>query len=123
MLRTLKVAHRQAVKFKTPAANQLHALVMIAPEQLRADLRRISARRLARKASRLRCGSELADSTAATKFALRSVARRYLRLSEEIAALKEQIERLVKQMFPELVTLEGVGPDSDTAATIIIVAA
>ena len=38
MLRALKVARRSAVKARTQSANQLHALVMTAPEQLRADL-------------------------------------------------------------------------------------
>jgi transposase len=120
MLRALKVARRSAVKAKTQAANQLHALVMTAPERLRADLRRLAVKRLAEKASRFRCEAEPADPTAATKFALRSVARRYLGLSEEIANLEEQIERLVRETSPSLVALEGVG--SDTAATLLIVA-
>jgi transposase len=59
--------------------------------------------------------------SAATKFALRSVARRYQQLSEEISELEEQIERLlVREASPDLVALEGVGPD--TAATLMIVA-
>jgi len=120
MLRALKVARRSAVKARTQAANQLHALVMTAPEQLRADLRGLPAKKLVQKASRFRCGPELADPTAATKFALRSVARRYRQLSEEVSGLEEQIERLVKEASPELVALEGVGPD--TAATLMIVA-
>jgi transposase len=120
MLRALKVARRSAVKAKTQAANQLHALVMTAPERLRADLRELAAKRLVEKASRFRCEAEPADPTAATKFALRCVARRYQQLSEEIAELEEQIERLVRGTSPELVALEGVGPD--TAATLMIVA-
>jgi transposase len=119
MLRALKVARRSAVKARTQAANQLHALVMTAPERLRADLRGLPAKRVAEKASRFRCKAELADPTAATKFALRSVGRRYRQLAEEIAGLKEQIERLVEEASPELVALEGVGPD--TAATLMIV--
>jgi transposase len=120
MLRALKVARRSAVKARTQAANQLHALVMTAPERLRTDLRGLPVKRLAEKASRFRCEVEPADPTAATKFALRSVARRYQRLSEEIADLQEQIQRLVREASPNLVTLEGVGPD--TAATLMIVA-
>ncbi len=120
MLRALKVARRSAVKARTQAANQLHALVMTAPEQVRSDLRGLPAKKLVRKASRFRCRPELADPTVATKFALRSVARRYRQLSKEISALEEQIERLVKESSPELVALEGVGPD--TAATLMIVA-
>ena len=120
MLRALKVARRSAVKAKTQAANQLHALVMTAPEQVRSDLRGLPAKKLVRKASRFRCRPELADPTVATKFALRSVGRRHQRLSEEIAELEGQIERLVEESSPELVALEGVGPD--TAATLMIVA-
>jgi transposase len=120
MLRALKVARRSALKAKTQAANQLHALVMTAPERLRADLRGLAAKRLAEKASRFRCEAQPADPTAATKFALRSVARRYQQLSEEIAKLEEQIERLVREASPNLVALDGVG--SDTAASLMIVA-
>ncbi len=120
MLRALKIARRSAVKAKTQVANQLHALVSTAPEPLKACLCRLTAAKLAEKVSRFRCGSELADPTAGTKFALRSVARRYVALAEEIADLDEQIARLVKQASPSLVELDGVG--SDTAATLLIVA-
>jgi transposase len=120
MLRALKVARRSAVKARTQAANQLHALMMTAPEKLRADLRALSAKRLAEKASRFRCEAEPDNPTAATKFALRSVARRYQQLSEEIAILEEHIERIVREASPRLVVLEGVGPDS--AATLMLVA-
>jgi transposase len=57
---------------------------------------------------------------AATKFALRSVARRYQRLSEEISELDEQLDRLVTEAAPELVAVEGVG--TDTAASLLIAA-
>ena len=56
----------------------------------------------------------------ATKFALRSVARRYQRLSEEISELDEQLDRLVAEAAPELLAVEGVG--TDTAATLLIAA-
>jgi transposase len=57
---------------------------------------------------------------AATKFALRSVARRHQRLSEEISELDEQLDRLVTEAAPELVAVEGVG--TDTAAALLIAA-
>ena len=120
MLRALKIARRSAVKAKTQAANQLHALVSTAPEKLKAELRNLAAPKLARKASRFRCDARPADPAAATKFALRSVARRYLGLVEELTELQVQIERLVKESSPQLVALDGVGPD--TAATLSIVA-
>jgi hypothetical protein len=36
----------------------------------------------------------------ALKFALRSIARRYLNLSEEIAVLDEQLDQLVSEAAP-----------------------
>ena len=120
MLRALKMARRSAVKARTQAANQLHALVSTAPERLKGELRGLAAKRLAGKASRFRCAVELHDPTAATKLALRCVARRYIALAEEIADLDEQIGRLVERASPSLVALDGVG--SDTAATLLVVA-
>ena len=122
MLRALKIARRSAVKAKTQAANQLYALVSTAPERLKADLRDLAAPKLAQKqkASRFRCDARPADPAAATKFALRSVARRYLGLVQEVTELQVQIERLVKESSPQLVALDGVG--SDTAATLLIAA-
>jgi transposase len=57
---------------------------------------------------------------AATKFALRSVARRHQRLSKEICELDEQLDRLVAEVAPELVAMEGVG--TDTAASLLMAA-
>jgi transposase len=62
----------------------------------------------------------LSDVPAATKFALRSVARRYEALSEEIAELEAHLDRLVAQAAPELISLPGIG--TDNAATLLIVA-
>jgi transposase len=119
-LRALRVARRSAVKARTQAANQLHALVSTAPDELREVLRGLPTKHLAGKAARFRCGVGPADPAAATKFALRSVARRYRALSEEIAELDARIERLAREAAPALVALDGVGPD--TAAALLIAA-
>jgi transposase len=120
-LRALRVARRSAVKARTQAANQLHALLSTAPEELREGLRKLPTKHLAAKAARFRCAADLADPAAATKFALRSVARRYRDLSEEITGLEVQIERVASEAAPELSALKGgVGPD--TAATLLIAA-
>jgi transposase len=57
----------------------------------------------------------------ATKFALRSVARRYQQLSKEIVELDEQLDRLVADAAPELIALPGIG-GTDHAATLLSVA-
>ena len=120
MIRTLRTTRRCAVKARAGAANQLQTLLVTAPEGLKSDLCGLSTARLVEKASRLRPGANPSNVEAATKFALRSVARRYQQLSEEISELDEQLDRLVTEAAPELVAVEGVG--TDTAASLLIAA-
>jgi transposase len=120
MIRTLRAARRSAVKARTQAANQLQGLRVTAPEQLRRRLRGLSTKELVSVAARFRLAGDPSDVPSATKFALRSVARRYETLSAEIAELDAHLGRLVEQAAPELISLPGIGTDS--AATLLIVA-
>lgn len=120
MIRALRAARRSAIKARTQAANQLQGLRVTAPEELRLRLRGLSTKELVAVAARFRLGDDPRDVPTATKFALRSVARRYEALSEEIAQLDAQLDRLVAQAAPELVCLAGIG--TDHAATLLIVA-
>ena len=67
-LRALRVARRSAVKARTQATNQLHALLSTAPDELREGLRGLPTKHLAGKAVRFRCGSGRLDPTAATRW-------------------------------------------------------
>jgi transposase len=120
MIRTLRITRRSAVKARAQAANQLQALLITAPEGLKSELCQLSTARVVEKASRLRPGATPSDVEAATKFALRSVARRHRQLSEEISELDEQLDRLVSELAPELVEVEGIG--TDVAASLLIAA-
>jgi transposase len=120
MIRTLRAARRSAVKAQAQAANQLKALLITAPERLKSELRRLSTTRLVARSSRFRPGTDLANVEAATKFAMRSIARRYQQLSEEIFELDEQLNRLVAEAAPGLVAVEGIS--TDTAASLLIAA-
>jgi transposase len=120
MIRALRAARRSAIKARTQAANQLQALRVTAPEQLRRRLRGLSTKELASAAARFRLADVPRDVPTATRFALRSVARRYGVLSEEIAELEAHLDRLVAEAAPGLVSLPGIGTDS--AATLLIVA-
>jgi len=71
-------------------------------------------------AARFRLKDVPDDVWEATRFALRSGARRYEVLSEEIAQLSVQLDRLVLETAPQLVSLPGIG--TDHAATLLIVA-
>jgi transposase len=108
------------MKARTQASNQLQGLRVTAPEKLRHRLRALSTKELVGVAARFRLGDDPRDVPAATKFALRSVARRYEALSREIGQLDAQLDRLVGQVAPELVCLAGIG--TDHAATLLIVA-
>jgi len=120
MIRALRKARCSAIKARTQAANQLQGLRVTAPEQLRRRLRGLSTKELVSVAARFRLADGPNDVPTATKFALRSVARRYETLSAEIAELDAHLDRLVAQAAPELVSLPGIGTDS--AATLLIVA-
>src|SRR5215210_693516 len=120
MIRALRAARRSAMKARTQAANQLQGLRVTAPEELLKRLRGLSTKELVSVAARFRLADDPRDVPSATKFALRSVARRYEALSEEIAELDAHLDRLVGQAAPELVSLPGIGTDS--AATLLIVA-
>jgi transposase len=120
MIRALRSARRSAIKARTQAANQLQSLRVTAPEELRHRLRGLSTKELVSVAARFRLGDAPRDVPTATRFALRSVARRYEALSEEIAELEAHLERLVAQAAPELLSLPGIG--TDNAATLLVVA-
>jgi transposase len=120
MIRTLRAARRSAIKARTQAANQLQGMRVTAPEQLRRRLRGLSTKELVCVAARFRFGDDPHEVPTATKFALRSVARRYEALSEEIAEVEVHLDRLVAQAAPELVALPGIG--TENAATLLIVA-
>ena len=120
MIRVLRAARRSAIKARTQAANQLQSLRVTAPEELRHRLRGLSTKELASVAARFRFGDDPRDVPTATKFALRSVARRYEALSAEITELDAHLDRLVARAAPELISLPGLG--TDNATTLLIVA-
>jgi transposase len=86
MIRVLRAARRSAVKARAQAAKQLKGMLITAPEDLRDELRGLSTARLVRRAAGFRPGALPGDVASATKFALRSIARRYVGLSEETAS-------------------------------------
>jgi transposase len=119
MIRALRTARRSAVKARTQAANQLQCLRVTAPDGLRHRLRGLSTKELVAVAARFRLKDDPGDVLEATRFALRSVARRYEVLSEEIAQLEVQLDRLVAETAPKLVSLPGIG--TDHAATLLTI--
>ena len=83
MIRVLKIVKDSAMKARTQAINQMKALVVTAPVELREELTGLDARRLVERCSGFRSG-QLATPAAATKHALRLLARRHSQLTSEI---------------------------------------
>jgi transposase len=92
MIRALRSARRSAVKARVGATNLLKATLVTAPEALRWPLRGLPTKELVAVAARFRPGGDLDDVEAATRFALRSVARRHEALSWEIVELDARLE-------------------------------
>jgi transposase len=109
-IRVLRVARRSAIKARSQAALQLRALVATAPDELRDTLRQLSLDELVTTAARWRPGDPT-DALAATRVALRSIARRHRDLTIEIEALDQHLDHLVATVAPNLVALHGVGTD------------
>jgi transposase len=117
-IRALRVARRSAIKAKTQAANQLHALVLTAPDPLRHQLRSLPLRQLVMTSARFRTAQD--PAVAATKTAMASIARRWQHLDEEIRELDSQLRQLVTTAAPALVARHGVG--IDTAGALLVAA-
>jgi transposase len=62
----------------------------------------------------------LTTPCAATKLAMRELARRWLTLTAEICRLDTELDRLVAQTAPDLTSLLGVG--TDVAGALLVAA-
>lgn len=109
-LRVLLQAREGAVAVRRTGLNQLRALVVTAPEELRERLRGKSRQRLLVTCARLRPHSGQSPERYATALALRTIARRVEQASAEAEVLRSELERLVSELAPQLLSLEGVGP-------------
>lgn len=119
-IRQLKLVRDSAIRSRTAAYNQLHALLVTAPDQLRAQLRELKVGKVVELAANFRPG-DLTDPTQATRLALKSLARRCQTLTAEIAALDSQLETLVAQTAPPAL-LEMCGVGTQTAAQLLVTA-
>ena len=118
-LRVISVARRSAVKAKTQAINQLRAILVSAPEEIRSRLWQIKAEHCVANCADLR---QLGTTThlIALTATLRLLAKRWLMLKAELKELDAELEQLTLKFAPNLREQFGVGPL--TAATLIVAA-
>ena len=118
-IRALRLVIRSAHKARTQAVNQLHALVVTAPDELRERLRPLTVKKLVVTCSSLR-PRPTSDLDELTKTALRETARRIVLLNEQIDRLQPRLRELIEATAPALLERPGIGTDS--AAALLIAA-
>lgn len=107
-IRGLEVVHHGAVKDRTRATNQFKALLVTAPERLRAKLRPLAFSAQLARSRRLGPAEDVVE--AETRLALKELARRIAFLDDQTARLEARIAELAAQASPALIGLCGVGP-------------
>jgi transposase len=119
ILRQTKVAKDTAVKARTQAIITLKALIVTATDDLRAELQGLSKAALRDRCAALRPGA-VTTPLAATKHALRALARRWQTLEAEIKEHEQIIDTLTQAAAPAMRVAFGIGPD--IAAEMLIIA-
>jgi transposase len=118
-LRALHNARRSAVKARTAAMNQIHHMLITAPDPIREKYRPLKEKPLVNALIACRpAGQDL--TTRAVMNALKTLARRHHFLTAQADDLEAQISDLTREANPHLMSIRGVGPS--TAAQLLITA-
>jgi transposase len=105
LLRALLVERASAERARTAVLNQLQALVVTAPPQLRERLGQLHGKQLSERARLLRGSDPLAPL-------LRRLGQRAARLAEELELVDDDLSAILNELAPELLDEYGVGPFS-----------
>ncbi len=120
-LRVLKACRKTAVAARRVALQMIHNTIVCAPDDLRDQLRKLTRMGLVRTLAAWR--PDMADYrsvASAYRITLRSLARRYLELHDEIADLDVMIAAIVDELAPALVARNSIGHES--AAQLLLTA-
>lgn len=120
-LRVLKACRKTAVAARRVALQMIHNTVVCAPDELRDILRKLTRMQLIRTLAAWRPDmTDYRNVASAYRIALKSLARRYLELHDEIADLDATITAIVDELAPALVTRNSIGHVS--AAQLLLTA-
>jgi transposase len=114
-LRVLLLERRSGMRAQSAARNQLHALVVTAPEPLASRLRPLEGERLVAACLRLKPGGRESGVLVPV---LRRLARRVRSLERELREVERELEAIVAALVPEIVAECGAGPL--TAAQLVV---
>jgi transposase len=106
-LRLLLLERRSAVRARTAALNQAHAILLNGPDRLRQHLDRLTGEKLAQRCARLRPRDERERVLVSV---LNRLAARVRLLTRELTQLESELERIVSTLAPDLLAECGVGP-------------
>lgn len=120
-LRHFRMARNSAVKARTQASNQIHSVLSTGPEPVREQLRGKTLLSIVKTAAAFRVsikpGGPVKD---AVRHVLRTLARRWRSLNDEVRTLDAMIASYVLATAPSLLERRGIGPE---VASALLVAA
>jgi len=119
-LRALKLVQRSASEARTQALNQLQAIELTAPGDLRERLPGANRRQLLTTCAAFRVRAEDDSLAAMMRLATRERTQRVVFLDAQVADVRDRMRRITTATAPALVAKHGVGPDA--AATLLITA-
>jgi transposase len=120
-LRVLVACRKTAVTARRIALQMIHNTIVAAPDGLRDLLRDMTRMQLVRTLAAWRPDlTSYREIEAAYRIALKSLARRYLELHDEIADLDTMIAAIVDELAPNLVTRNSIGHNG--AAQLLLTA-
>jgi transposase len=120
-LRVLKACRKTAVAARRVALQMIHNTIVCAPDDLRDQLRKLTRMQLIRTLAAWRPDiTDYRNLASAYRITLRSLARRYLELHDEIGDLDRMISAIVDELAPNLVAQNSIGHES--AAQLILTA-
>jgi transposase len=120
-LRVLKACRKTAVAARRVALQMIQTTIVTAPDELREPLRTLTRMQLIRTLVAWRPDlTDYRQVASAYRITLKSLARRYLELHDEIADLDIMIASLVQELAPELIVRNGIGYES--AAQLLLAA-
>lgn len=118
-IRVLRVARRSVVRERVRAINQLRALIITAPPEIRDQLAGLSPIGVAQAVARYRIADPTTEA-GALKYAMRSLGRRAEALRTEAKELNTILRTIIEHTAPELIARPSIGVD---AAGALLVAA
>lgn len=120
-LRVLKACRKTAVAARRVTLQMIQNTIVCAPDGLRDLLRTMTRMQLVRTLAASRPDlTAYRDVEAAYRIGLKSLARRYLELHDEIADLDAMIGAIVDELAPDLVARNSIGHTS--AAQLLLTA-